>query len=71
MNDDHTYRLYNLSREGAIRGAESGSFRDDAEAIGRARQLLQHHQAVEIWQTDRLVGLLRQDQGYTDAQTRA
>ena len=53
---DRTYRLYQLGREGDIRGAVNRSFRDDAEALRHADHLLEHHPAVEIWQTDRLVG---------------
>ena len=53
---DRTYRLYHLTREGDIRGAVSRTFSDDAEALRHADRLLENHPAVEIWQTDRLVG---------------
>lgn len=55
---DRTYRLYHLGRNGDICGAVSRSFKNDAEAIRHADRLLQSHPAVEIWQTDRLVGRL-------------
>jgi hypothetical protein len=56
---DRTYRLYHhLSRSGDICGAVNRSFRDDAEALRHAGRLLDNHPAVEIWQTDRLVGRL-------------
>ncbi len=53
---DQTYRLYHLGRDGDIRGAVNRSFQDDAEAFRHADHLLENHPAVEIWQTDRLVG---------------
>ncbi len=50
------YRLYNLSAAGTIQGAMSRSFDSDDQAIGHAQALLELYPAVEIWQTDRLVG---------------
>ena len=52
---DHSYRIYGLAEDGRIRGASSRQFVNDAEAIGHARDLLELHPGVEIWQTDRLV----------------
>lgn len=53
---DRTYRLYHLGRDGDILGKVDRSFRDDAEAFEHADRLLDVHPAIEIWQTDRLVG---------------
>jgi hypothetical protein len=53
---DRTYRLYQLSADGRIQGAINRSFADDAEAVEHADRLLDSHPAIEIWQTDRLVG---------------
>lgn len=50
------YRLYTLTAAGTIQGAMSRSFDSDDQAIGHAEALLALHPAVEIWQTDRLVG---------------
>jgi hypothetical protein len=52
---DRTYRLYHLTGDGVISGAVCHSFEDDAEALEHAGRLLEHHPAVEVWQTDRLV----------------
>ena len=57
---DRTYRLYHLCSDGRIRGAVNRSFTDDAEAIAHAGSLLVSHPAVEVWQTDRLVGRVEQ-----------
>jgi hypothetical protein len=56
MIEDRTYRLYHLTGAGVICGAINRSFDDDAEALEHADRLLANHPAVEIWQTDRLVG---------------
>jgi hypothetical protein len=53
---DQTYRLYHLGADGRIRGAINRSFEGDAEAFELADRLLEAHPAIEIWQTDRLVG---------------
>lgn len=54
--EDRSYRLYQLCEDGRIRGAVNRSFEDDGEALEHAGRLLDCHPAVEIWQTDRLVG---------------
>ena len=59
---DRTYRLYHLSVDGRICGAINRSFADDAEAFEHADRLLDAHPAVEIWQTDRLVGRRERDE---------
>jgi len=56
MMEDRTYRLYPLTGAGMICGAVSRSFVDDDEALEHADRLLETHPAVEIWQTDRMVG---------------
>ncbi len=55
LMNDRSYRLYSLSAENAINGAENREFDSDAEALLHARTLLARHPAVEIWQTHRLV----------------
>ncbi|MGZ3279236.1 MAG: hypothetical protein ACXWKT_13655 [Caulobacteraceae bacterium] len=52
------YRFYDLDH----RGATNRSFADDAEALAHADWLLASRPAVEVWQTDRLVGRLEQRQ---------
>lgn len=59
---DRTYRLYHLATDGRICGAINRSFADDAEAVEHADRLLESHPAVEIWQTDRLVGRRERDE---------
>jgi hypothetical protein len=59
--NDRSYRLYNLSSQGGIVGAVSRSFADDSKAIRFARKLLGRTAAIEIWQTDRLVGCVVQN----------
>jgi hypothetical protein len=59
---DRTYRLYHLSTDGRICGAINRSFADDAEAIEHADRMLEAHPAIEIWQTDRLVGRCERDE---------
>ncbi|MGZ3274165.1 MAG: hypothetical protein ACXU82_10990 [Caulobacteraceae bacterium] len=56
------YRFYDLDHRGAIIGATNRSFADDAEALAHADWLLASRPAVEVWQTDRLVGRLEQRQ---------
>jgi hypothetical protein len=56
------YRLYNLSAAGAIQGATNRPFENDGEAVDHARMLLALYPAVEIWQTDRLVDRVGDDQ---------
>ena len=58
MELDPYYRIYSLSEQDAITGALNREFGDDGEALDHANGLLAHHPAVEIWQTDRLVGRL-------------
>lgn len=53
---DRSYRLYSLSSQGAITGAVNREFYDDLEALMHASVLLGHHYAIELWQTNRLVG---------------
>lgn len=50
------YRFYNLDHRGVIRGAWNRPFADDGEALGHAGELLEQHPAIEVWQTDRLIG---------------
>jgi hypothetical protein len=57
---DHYYRFYDLDHRGAIVGASNRPFNDDAEALAHADELLVDRPAVEVWQTDRLVGRLEQ-----------
>jgi hypothetical protein len=57
---DRYYRIYDLDHRGSIVGASNRSFADDAEALAHADELLAHRPAVEVWQTDRLVGRLEQ-----------
>jgi hypothetical protein len=65
---DRTYRLYHLGADGRISGAISRSFADDTEAFEHADRLLEAHPAVEIWQTDRLVGRRERDEDFNSAQ---
>ena len=60
--NDRTYRLYHLGADGRICGAINRSFVDDAEAVEHADRLLETHPAIEIWQTDRLVGRRDRDE---------
>ena len=57
---DRYYRIYDLDQRGSIVGACNRSFADDAEALAHADGLLTNRPAVEVWQTDRLVGRLEQ-----------
>ena len=59
---DPYYRFYDLDRRGAIVGACNRPFANDAEALAYADWLLASRPAVEVWQTDRLVGRLEQRQ---------
>ena len=59
---DRAYRFYDLDPRGAITGACNRFFADDAEALAHADQLLVNRPAVEVWQTDRLVGRLERRQ---------
>jgi hypothetical protein len=54
------YRFYDLDHRGSIVGASNRPFADDAEAMAHADGLLINRPAVEVWQTDRLVGRLEQ-----------
>jgi hypothetical protein len=54
------YRFYDLDHRGSIVGASNRPFADDAEAMAHADRLLNNRPAVEVWQTDRLVGRLEQ-----------
>jgi hypothetical protein len=58
MQDDRSYRLYELCHEGRIRGASNREFPDDGEALAHAREKLGFHPAIEVWQEDRLVARL-------------
>ena len=53
---DHYYRFYNLDHRGSIRGARNVAFADDREALSHADRLLENELAIEVWQTDRLIG---------------
>jgi hypothetical protein len=55
------YRFYDLDHRGSIVGASNRSFADDAEALAHADRLLANRPAVEVWQTDRLVGRREQE----------
>ena len=57
---DPYYRFYDLDQRGTIVGACNRPFADDAEALAYADWLLASRPAVEVWQTDRLVGRLEQ-----------
>ena len=57
---DRTYRFYDIDHRGAIIGASNRFFADDREALAHADQLLSSRPAIEVWQTDRLVGRLQQ-----------
>jgi hypothetical protein len=59
---DRTYRLYHLGTDGRICGAINRSFADDAEAFELADRMLEAHPAIEIWQTDRMVGRRERDE---------
>ena len=50
------YRFYDLDHRGSIVGASNRPFADDAEAMAHADHLLMNRPAIEVWQTDRLVG---------------
>jgi len=61
---DRLYRIYSPSKRDAITGASNREFSDDHEALDHAANLLSTYPAVEIWQTNRLVGrLLRLSEG--------
>ena len=49
------YRLYFLDSRNQIVGVEEADFESDAEALDRARVLLQDHRAVELWTGTRWV----------------
>ena len=55
------YRFYNLDPAGHIRGAANHPFEDDRQALAHAEALLGAHPAVEVWQTDRLIGLVQRE----------
>lgn len=57
---DRYYRFYDIDHRGSIVGASNRAFIDDAQALAHAEGLLEHRPAVEVWQTDRLVGRLEQ-----------
>jgi hypothetical protein len=48
------YRAYTIARDGHFNGIEPMIFAEDAEAIGRAKSLVDGHD-VELWSGDRLV----------------
>lgn len=58
---DRSYRLYYLCEQGGIRGAISREFPDDGAARDHAVAELSHYPSIEVWQTDRLVGLVCAD----------
>ncbi|MGZ3275917.1 MAG: hypothetical protein ACXU82_07345 [Caulobacteraceae bacterium] len=61
---DRSYRFYSLSDRNEIMGAANREFPNDQEALDHAATLLFAFAAVEVWQTDRLVGsLLRPPDG--------
>ncbi len=55
MSDSY-YRFYDLDHRGSIVGASNRPFANDSEALAHADQLLQDRPAIEVWQTDRMVG---------------
>lgn len=55
------YRFYNLDAAGHIRGAANHPFADDRQAMAHAADFLGDHPAVEVWQTDRLIGLVERE----------
>jgi hypothetical protein len=59
---DHNYRFYDIDFSGRITGARNRAFDSDAQALAHADQLLMNWPAIEVWQTDRLVGRVEQDQ---------
>lgn len=57
---DHSYRFYDIDYSGRITGARNRIFADDSQALAHADQLLMNWPAIEVWQTDRLVGRVEQ-----------
>lgn len=53
---DRRYRVYSLNHDGVIKGALCREFATDDEALTYAKAALSDWPAVELWQTDRLVG---------------
>ena len=53
---ESSYRLYMIREDGGICGAANRNFAGDREAVDHARTFLALHPAVEVWQTDRMVG---------------
>ena len=59
---EHSYRFYDIDHNGRITGASNRPFADDAAALAHADQLLMNWPAIEVWQTDRLVGRVEHSQ---------
>jgi hypothetical protein len=59
---DQCYRFYDIDHDGRITGASNRPFADDAAALAHADQLLMNWPAIEVWQTDRLVGRVEHSQ---------
>jgi hypothetical protein len=55
----HQYRIYCLNNEGGFSKVEEIEAADDAEALARARALGSGR--CEIWQQNRLVGIVNED----------
>ena len=53
---DRSYRVYSLGHDGVFKSAISREFATDDEAVAYAKVALINWTAVELWQTDRLVG---------------
>ena len=53
---DQFYRIYDIDHQGSIKGAMNRPFLNDLEALEHANRLLENYPAIEVWQTDRLVG---------------
>lgn len=51
-----SYRVYTMDARGKILAAVASDFAGDEEAIAFAIDNLELWPAVEIWQTDRLIG---------------
>ena len=56
------YRVYQLDTAGHILAGHSIVCRSDAEAMGAARRFAEQAAAVEVWESARRVGRLRQRQ---------
>ena len=59
---DNSYRFYDIDYSGRIIGARNRAFDNDAQALAHADLLLMNWPAIEVWQTDRLVGRVEQNE---------